>query len=189
MVWIQIWVQLDTDAAAGGYRAFLDAYVGEQKKLGRFQRPLNNRLRDVMAWLRSREVVPEQIQALRIHAVLFLLVCSVNLIGILLGKFLARAPEIGVRRALGASRRWVFVQHLIECEIIGVLGGLLGLALSAGGLAAGRPPVRLPVRASASISTMYLVALALALVSAMVAGAYPAWRICRIQPGVYLKAQ
>jgi ABC-type lipoprotein release transport system permease subunit len=36
---------------------------------------------------------------------------------------------------------------------------------------------------------MYLVALALALVSAMVAGAYPAWRICRIPPGAYLKAQ
>ena len=31
--------------------------------------------------------------------------------------------------------------------------------------------------------------LVLALASAMVAGAYPAWRICRIQPGAYLKAQ
>ncbi len=111
-----------------------------------------------------------------------------NLIGILLGKFLARAPEIGVRRALGASRRWVFVQHLIECEIIGVIGGLVGLALSAGGLALVArqfdSQFELPPRPD-----MYLVALALSLASAMVAGAYPAWRICRIQPSAYLKAQ
>lgn len=188
VVWIQMWVQLDTEEQRERYRAFLDAYVGEQKKLGRFQRPLNNRLRDVMGWLRSREVVPEQIQALRILAVLFLLACSVNLIGILLAKFLARAPEIGVRRALGASRRWVFVQHLIECEIIGVIGGLIGLALSAGGLAVVARQFDSQFEFPLD-PTMYLVALALALGSAMVAGAYPAWRICRIQPGAYLKAQ
>ncbi|MGD8897828.1 MAG: ABC transporter permease, partial [Acidobacteriota bacterium] len=187
-VWIQMWVQLDTEEQRGRYRDFLDAYVAAQKQLGRFQRPVSNRLRNVMEWLRFREVVPDQAKALRIIALLFLLVCSVNLIGILLGKFLARAPEVGVRRALGASRRWVFVQHLIECELIGVVGGLLGLVLSVGGLELvdrlfdDQFNFRLD-------PNMFLVALALALGSAMVAGVYPAWRICRIQPGTYLKAQ
>ena len=37
--------------------ALFDAYVGEQKKLGRFQRPLNNRLLPVMQWLDEEEVV------------------------------------------------------------------------------------------------------------------------------------
>jgi putative ABC transport system permease protein len=187
-VWIQMWVQLDTEEQRERYRAFLDAHVATQKELGRFQRPINNRLRTVMEWLRFREVLPDEARALLIIALLFLLVCSVNLIGILLGKFLARAPEVGVRRALGASRRWVFVQHLIECELIGVIGGLVGLALSLGGLElidrlfGDQLNFRLDLN-------MFLVALSLSLVSAMVAGAYPAWRICRIQPGAYLKAQ
>jgi putative ABC transport system permease protein len=187
-VWIQMWVQLDTEEQRQRYRAFLAAYVNEQKKLGRFERPLNNRLRDVMGWLQYREVVPDPIRALRILALLFLVACSVNLIGILLGKFLARAPEVGVRRALGASRRWVFVQHLIECEIIGVIGGLVGLALSAAGLELVARQFDSQFNFPLDLN-MYLVALGLALASAMVAGAYPAWRICRIQPSAYLKAQ
>ena len=69
------------------------------------------------------EVVPEEAKAMLIIGFLFLLVCSVNLIGILLSKFMARAPEVGVRRALGASKARIFVQHLLECELIGLLGG------------------------------------------------------------------
>ena len=103
-------------------------------------------------------------------------------------QFLARAPEVGVRRALGASRRWVFVQHLIECEVIGVVGCFVGLVLTIFGL-------KLLDRvygSSLNITldpTMLGVALVLALLSAMIAGIYPAWRICRIQPGLHLKAQ
>jgi putative ABC transport system permease protein len=188
VVWIQMWVQLDAEEQRERYRAFLDAHVATQKLAGRLQRPVNNRLRNVMEWLRFEEVLPDEAKALRIIALLFLLVCSVNLIGILLGKFLARAPEVGVRRALGAGRRWVFVQHLIECELIGVMGGLVGVGLSLGGLEVidrlfgDQLNFRLDLN-------LLLVAVALALTSAMVAGAYPAWRICRIQPGAYLKAQ
>lgn len=187
-VWIQSWVQLDDARQKDEFMAFLDAYVMEQKKLGRFERPLNNKLRNVMEWLRFEEVVPEEVTAILIISLLFLLVCSVNLIGILLGKFMARAPEVGVRRALGASRRAVFLQHLIECEVIGIAGGILGLGLS-----------KLFILWAASLFdsdfnfpldwNLFLMALALAMLSALVAGAYPAWRICRIQPGVYLKTQ
>ena len=59
---------------------------------------------------------------------LFLVVAAVNLIGLLLGKFLARADEVGVRRALGASRRDVFLQHLVECQVVALLGGAIGVA-------------------------------------------------------------
>ena len=100
----------------------------EQKQLpGRFGAPINNWAPTKRRWpgCSYQEVVPGEANALMlIIALLFLLVCSVNLIGILLGKFLARAPEVGVRRALGASRRWVFVQHLLECELIGVIAGV-----------------------------------------------------------------
>ena len=187
-IWLQMWVQLDSDEQREEYEAFLTAYVMEQKNLGRFQRPLNHRLRDVMAWLEFQQVMPSEANALLIIALLFLLVCSVNLIGILLGKFLGRAPEIGVRRALGASRRWVFVQHLIECEVIGIVGGVLGLMLSIVGLELLDRVYDSQLNFRLDMN-MFWVALVLALLSAMIAGIYPAWRICRIEPGHYLKAQ
>lgn len=187
-IWIQFWAQLDTPAQKRQYAAFLEGYIAKQKELGRFGRPSNYLLRDVRQWLTFQEVVGNEANMMLTVALLFLLVCSVNLIGILLGKFLSRAPEIGVRRALGASRGWVFTQHLIECELIGVAGGALGLGLSYFGLRllerlfdAG-PMFRLDLN-------MFYVAVLLALVSALIAGLYPAWRICRVQPSLYLKTQ
>jgi putative ABC transport system permease protein len=44
----------------------------------------------------------------------FLVLCLVNTIGLLLAKFSVRAAEVGVRRALGASRSEIFRQFLIE---------------------------------------------------------------------------
>ena len=187
-IWIQAWVQLDDAKQKAAFMDYLAAYVMEQKKLGRFGRPLNNRLRDVMEWLRFERVVPDEVVALVLISLLFLLVCSVNLIGILLGKFLARAPEVGVRRALGASRRQIFLHHLVECEVIGIAGGIAGLGLTVLGIRW----VESLFTQSFEFSidwTLFAVALGLASVAAMISGAYPAWRICRIEPAVHLKAQ
>ena len=180
--------QLDDERQKEEYLAYIDGYVREQTKLGRPGRADNTLFRDVMAWLHYEEVVSDQAHAMLINAMLFLLVCSVNLIGILLGKFLARAPEVGLRRALGASRRWVFAQHLLECELIGIIGCALGLVATLGGLNllermfGGNLELTLNPQ-------LLAIALGLALLSALVAGLYPAWRICRIPPGLHLKTQ
>jgi putative ABC transport system permease protein len=121
-------------------------------------------------------------------SLLFLLVCSVNLIGILLGKFVARAPEIGVRRALGASRAQIFLQHIIECELIGVIGGVLGLGLTVLGLRWVDSLFTMKFGFAIDWS-MFAVALVLASLASVIAGIYPAWRICRIEPAVHLKTQ
>ena len=63
-------------------------------------------------------------------SLMFLLVCLLNTVGLLLAKFLGKAAEIGVRQALGASRRDLFLQHLVESGCIGLAGGVLGLALA-----------------------------------------------------------
>jgi putative ABC transport system permease protein len=141
-----------------------------------------------MTMLTDQGATPEEAVGVLIIALLFLVVCSVNLIGVLLGKFLARAPEVGVRRALGASRRWVFVQHLVECELIAALGAVLGLGLAALGL-------ELLNRMFEATFTFRLdvpmvgAGVVLALASGLVAGIYPAYRICRIAPALYLKTQ
>src|SRR5690606_18929609 len=43
-VWLQYWVELPTQEHVQAYQSFIDNYVREQKRLGRFERPLNNRL-------------------------------------------------------------------------------------------------------------------------------------------------
>jgi putative ABC transport system permease protein len=187
-IFIQMWVQLDTKQQRDEYLSFLNAYTSEQKKLGRFPRPTNNLLLPVMDWLEQKEVVPEEARSLLIISILFLIVCSVNLIGILLGKFLARAPEVGVRRALGASRRSVFVQHLVECEVLGLLGGVVGVGLSI--LALGLINRLFENEVSFHLDfNMVAAALVLSLVAGFVAGVFPAWRICRVPPANYLKLQ
>jgi len=187
-IWLQMWVQLDSEVQRQDYLAFLDAYALEQKSLGRFQRPLNNRIRNVMEFLALGEGMPPEAKGIVIVGLLFLVVCSVNLIGILLGKFLARSPEVGVRRALGASRLSIFAQHLIECELVALMGGIAGLGLAILGM-------RLIERIFQFNFTLYLdlnmvmVGIAMALFSGLVAGVYPAWRICRIPPATHLRTQ
>jgi putative ABC transport system permease protein len=104
LVWIQMWVELPDAAAHDRFQAFLDNYAQEQKKAGRYQRPLNNRLTKVDQWLVDNNVDSNDDRVLLGLAFAFLAVCLLNTVGLLLAKFLNNAPITGVRRALGASR-------------------------------------------------------------------------------------
>ncbi|HET6724564.1 MAG TPA: ABC transporter permease [Gammaproteobacteria bacterium] len=188
-VWLQFWVQLDTPAQVAAYKSFLDDYVREQKKLGRFQRPLNNRLRNVMQWLSYEKVVASDNSILLGLAFMFLAVCLVNMTGLLLAKFLGRAAQSGVRRALGASRVMIFYQHLVEVGVIGVCGGLVGLALSWLGLRLVSGLYRNYEGLTQLDPTLAGIAIGIALGSALIAGIYPAWRICRTSVAMHLKTQ
>jgi putative ABC transport system permease protein len=189
--WIQYWVELPTPADEQAYRGFIEGYIAEQKALGRFGRPLNYRVSSISALMADFEVAPKETFALLMVGLLFLVVAAVNLIGLLLGKFLARANEVGVRRALGASRRDVFLQHLVECQVVAIIGGAIGVAMAFVSLRAlnafmldmvNKPNVfGLDLR-------MLLVALGLSVLAGLIAGVYPAWRICRLAPANHLKA-
>ena len=186
--WLQFWVQLDTPVEAAAYRDFLIHYSQEQKALGRFQRPPNVRLRNVMQWLDFEKVVPGDVRLQTWMAFGFLLVCLVNTVGLMLAKFLRRAGEIGVRRALGAARRAVFGQLLVEAGIVGLAGGLCGLLLALFGLWLVRAqPVDYAKLAHLDMA-MLLATLALAVGASLLAGLLPAWSACRIAPALQLKS-
>ncbi len=187
--WIQYWVELEPDSVAS-YRDWVDAYVMEQKQLDRFPKPLNNRVTPVMEWLRVREMVPQQINGIVGIGILFLVVCCLNLVGLLLAKFLARSGVLGVHRALGASRAAVFLQRLVECVLIGVIGGVFGafLASLSMRLISASIPARIVAKNVLVVDGYALaVALCLAIVAAIAAGLYPAWRACRVAPAIQLK--
>ncbi|QEE25555.1 FtsX-like permease family protein [Rhodanobacter glycinis] len=187
-VWLQFWVQLDTPAKAVEYKAFLVHYSEQQKALGRFGRPPNVQLRDVMQWLDYNMVVPDDVRLQTGLAFGFLLVCLVNTVGLMLAKFLRRAGELGVRRALGASRRALFAQLLVESGVIGLMGGIGGLLLALAGLwLVRRQPAEYAALAHLD-PAMLLATFLLALAASLLAGLLPAWRACQITPALQLKS-
>lgn len=186
--WIQFWVELDSRAKADAYRDFLVSYSLEQKAAGRFQREPNVRMYDLMGWLDHRKIVPNDVRLQTWLALGFLLVCLVNTIGLLLTKFLRRSMEIGVRRALGASKRSIFFQLLTEAGVIGLVGGVIGLGLAYLGLWAVRQqPTPYAEHAQMDMSMLGLT-FVLAVVSSILAGLLPALRGCQVTPAIQLKS-
>ena len=187
-VWLQFWVQLDSPTKAVAYREFLVHYSQEQKNLGRFQRPPNVRLRDLMHWLDYNMVVPDDVRLQTWLALGFLLVCLVNTVGLMLAKFMRRAGELSVRRALGASRRALFGQLLIEAGVVGLTGGIGGLLLAFLGLWLVRQQPTGYAKLAHLDPAMLLVTFLLAVGASLLAGLLPAWRACQIAPALQLKS-
>jgi putative ABC transport system permease protein len=188
-VWVQMWSELGSPDKAAAYKAYLERYSEEQRANGRYARPNNVRLRSLREHLEFNKVIPKDVRLQVWVAFGFLLICLVNTVSLLLAKFLRRAPEIATRRAIGASQRSIFLQHLVEAGVLGLIGGVSGLALTTLGLWAIRqqpvdyaPLVELDV-------TMFVTTFALAIVSSILAGALPAWRVCKVSPAFQLKEQ
>jgi len=188
--WIQYWVELGTPQKAASYLQYLKDYAEAQRRAGRFERPSSlARIWSVMDWLAHRQVVPKDVQLQVWLAFGFLLVCLVNTVGLLLAKSLRRSGEIGVRRALGAPRRAIFWQFLVEAGSLGLAGGLLGLALTAIGLWAVRQGSSSFANYVQLDGAMLGTTLGLALMASLAAGLLPAWRACQVMPALQLKTQ
>lgn len=189
-IWMQLWVELHGEDEVRDYQAFLDAYAESQKALGRFQRPLNNRLRDVMEWMEDQEVVQDDVHVLLGLGFLFLIVCLLNTIGLLLAKITRRAGDISLRRALGAPRKAIFSQYIVEAGLVGVTGGVLGVAMTWLGLR-GIEALYGELEFVSNLVKMdwviVLAAVLLAIASALAAALYPTWRACGIHPASQLK--
>ena len=200
-VMLQYWVEIPGSAALRRYRQFVDNYTNEQKQHGRFPRPANNRIVDIPTWLEMHDVVGDESRIEVVLALVFLAVCILNTLGLMLAKFLGGAPVTGLRRALGASRKQIVQQHLIEVIVVGIIGGVVGLLLAWSGLWAIRVMSYIPgpddspdKRALAQALShmdygMVALAIGVALLTGVLAGLYPAWRIGRAAPASFLKAQ
>jgi putative ABC transport system permease protein len=186
--WIQYWAELGTSEKLETYNDYLVHDSEEQRRVGRYQRPPNVELPDVLEWLDHKKVIPDDVRLQTWIAFGFLLVCLVNTVGLLLTKFLRRAPEIGVRRALGASKRSIFVQLLVESGMIGVVGGVLGLGLAYLGLWAVRHQPAAYAELAQLDLPMLAATFALSVVASVLAGLLPAWRGCQVTPALQLKS-
>lgn len=191
-IWIQMWAELPSSAEQASYLHLLNAYVDRQKELGRFPRPMNNRIRNVEEWMDNQEVVEEDVTVLLGLAALFLIVCLLNTIGLLLAKVMRRAKDISLRRALGASKAALFSQYIVEAGLIGIGGGLLGIALTWLGLLSIQnlfSEMEFIQKLAQLDWVMVAYAVVLAIVSALAAALYPTQRACNITPASQLRIQ
>ena len=185
---IDAWVELATPADADRYREYLRNYAAEQQHLGRFSWAPSIRLRNLTDWMTYQGVTPPASTLSMLVSASFLLIILVNVVGLMLARFMRRAPEIGIRRALGASRLAIYGQFLTEAATMGFVGGLLGVALTllgvwgAGGLF--EPNIARLVHADTSLIALTLL---LAMAATVVSALYPTWRAAQTQPAWQIK--
>jgi len=185
---IAAWVELPTAADVASYRDFLHGYAREQQQLGRFAWSPEVDLHDLMGWMDYQRVTPPAASLSILVSVSFLLIVLVNVVGLMLARFMRRAPEIGIRRALGASRGSVYRQFLIEGASIGLAGGVLGVTLTLLGLwgigGLFEPRIARLVHADASLVGLTLL---LSVAATVVAALYPTWRAAQTEPAWQIK--
>lgn len=184
-IWIAYMAELDSAAAVSEYKNYLEGFA-RQRYSGWAP---NIRLRGLMNWLDHERVVPPDTRISLYVALGLLLVCLVNVAGLLLAKFLRRSSEIGIRRALGASRREIYTQFLIEAGMVGLAGGALGLLLTWLGIAGVGLVMPKDIADLARLDVSLLVTtLGVAIVATMLAGLYPTLRAAAVQPAWQLKS-
>jgi len=198
--WVLFWAELNSAESIQEYKQGIEQHMSAQQKFGRFPREKQTYFLtnvadhiEIVGQFRGRQAF------LQLMSSLFFAVCLINAIGILLAKFTSKAKEISLRRALGAKKTTIMWQHLLEVAIIGILGGIVGLALSYVGLIGMRNIVVYSsdyTFAAEEIAHAFRLnwvmignAFLIAIGSTILVGLYPIWRVCNGKPAEQLKAQ
>ena len=121
---------------------------------------------------------------LTLAAAITLVVAGVGIMNSMLANVQARLREIGIRKALGATRREIRLQFLTEAVFLSLSGGILGTILGLGIPLAVRllTPYKLPVPWQAAV-----IALATSVIVGVIFGTVPANRAARLDPVETLK--
>jgi putative ABC transport system permease protein len=120
-----------------------------------------------------------------------LLITCVNIANLLLAWGVARQKEIAIQRALGATRKTIFVQMLTESLLLAGAGGVLGIGMGYAMLRAiltAMPRFTLPWSVDVRLNLPILIfTLAATMLAGLLFGCAPAWYGSRIDPGEALK--
>ena len=122
-----------------------------------------------------------------IAGLLFVTLPTVNLVNVNISRILERASESGVRKAFGAPTRTLVAQFVVENVILTLIGGAIGLVLSALVLRALNKSGFIAHSAFVVNARVFAYAVLLATGFGLISGVYPAWRMARLRPVEALK--
>jgi putative ABC transport system permease protein len=108
-----------------------------------------------------------------------LLVGGIGIMNVMLATVTERTREIGIRRALGAKRRHIVAQFLVETVVLSVGGGFLGILL---GIALPAVIERFSAQKTIVTPAAPAIAFGIAVAIGIVFGIYPAWRAATMDP-------
>ncbi|MCA9424317.1 MAG: ABC transporter permease [Candidatus Omnitrophica bacterium] len=158
---------------------------GVEAMLARFHKKKDYRISVPLALLRQAEATKRTFNiVLGSIAAISLLVGGIGIMNIMLASVTERTREIGIRRAIGARKRQIVSQFLIETVVLSTIGGFIGIAI---GLAipwsitffAGMPTVVTPFS--------LVLSLGISMGVGMLFGIYPAMRAAALDPIVALR--
>ncbi|MCF2856435.1 ABC transporter permease [Pseudoalteromonas sp. SMS1] len=188
-VWLFYWVELASAELRDDYLAYINRYAQEQKALGRFQREQMNRVMNVAEFIEYNEVVNKDGRIAVWLAMAFLIACLLNTMSLMMTKFHGKGAEVGLRRAVGASKVDIARQFFCETVIIGLAGGAIGLVLALLGLyVTSEVYSHLHAGLMEMNLSLMLLTIGSSVLASTVFGLYPIYKACQIQPSSQLKS-
>jgi putative ABC transport system permease protein len=183
---VQLWVELGSPEQRPAYEAYLRSVQSQDRPS---HRPSRSMLQTPGEFIESSVPISSGFLLFRACALIMLLACSVNLSRLLIVKFQARASELAVQRALGATQRAVFAQHMLEAVLVAL--GAIVLALIIAWLGLLGINLIVPDRPAEFALNAQAVAMAcsVGLGAGLLAGIHPAMRMVRSVPATFLRLQ
>jgi putative ABC transport system permease protein len=132
------------------------------------------------------ELLAEQQRTKRIFDIVMVALASISLLvggigimNIMLASVMERTPEIGLRRAIGATRVDIVRQFVLETTLIAVVGGLIGLTL---GIAMSRGIASFAGWSTIVTGWSLMLAFLVSVIVGLVSGVYPAMKAAQLDP-------
>ncbi|OWY63762.1 macrolide ABC transporter ATP-binding protein [cyanobacterium TDX16] len=148
--------------------------------------------RSYWAWNNVEDIIQQQkiiqlaSQALTVVGAISLLVGGVGIANITIASVIERTPEIGLRRALGATQQDIMAQFILEVALLSLIGGTIAIGTVHGIAVAVADTFNLPYQFESSTASL---ALASALLVGMGAGFIPALRASQLDPVKALRSE